>query len=593
MVRNNKKQFISPCRYACPLMRPIQRHNIILGQLAKKVKAQGDEKTFLNLYDEWFNFNPLFGICGYVCGICEDFCNRLKVDEKVHIRLIERFLFDWYKDAVIKGKIPPYRSFNIFPLKEKVAIIGSGPAGLTAAFFLAKEGYQVTIFETKKRPGGALHLIPSFRLPKEVVNFVVDQIITPLNIKLELNTKIPITELKKDYRAIIIATGTPLPRPVPPFAKGFEGVESAIEILSQISEGTIDKGKYQGKQVVVIGGSGVAIDVARSIRRLGANVSLACLESEDRTSKDGILANIEDERCGKEEGITFYYSYGLQKIEKENNKLKLIFIKCTSVYDLKDGIKIFNPQFDSSDTMFLTTDYLVFAIGQLPDREYLKEILDENGHLNADPITLATSIKGIFVAGDVFRIGRVADAIKAGKKVAESVKHFLKNQDLKANQEKKDFIVVELPCQIERIPKKTAQYPDLLPVEERLKGFSLQQRGLNLDEVILETSRCLHCDYCENCEACIALGFREKVYKMYVIEENCDGCGYCVDVCVYNAIKLIEYIKNGEIKKTVEINTMSCRGCGACQATCPKEGCAIPGFSIKELKAELEKHLHA
>jgi len=582
--------FISPCRFACPLMRPIQRHNILLGQLAKGIKAGDDETIFLKLYDEWFNFNPLLGICGYICGICEDACNRLKVDEGVRIRFIERFIFDWYKETVTAGKISPYRPFDIVQKEKKVAIIGSGPAGLTAGFFLAKEGYKVTIFEAKKRAGGALHFIPSFRLPEKVVNFVVDQIITPLNIQLELNARVTIEDLKKEYDAVVVATGTPLPRPVPPFAQGFEEVKSAIEILSQISEGTIDKEKYQGKQVMVIGGSGVAIDAARSLRRIGAEVSLACLESEDRTSKDGILANVEDERCGKEEGITFYYSRGLQKVEKENSKLKLTFVKCTSVYDLKDGRKIFNPQFDTNEAISLDTDYLVFAIGQIPDREFLKSILDEKGRINADPATLATSVKGVFVAGDVFRIGRAADAIRAGKEVAYSVKQFLEGKMFE--REKKDYVIVELPTALDKIPKKPAQYPGFLPVEERLKGFSLEQRGLNLDEVINETSRCLHCDYCENCEACVALGFRKEIAKMYVIDENCDGCGYCVDVCVYRALKLIEYMKNGEIKKTVEINSIFCRGCGNCQATCPKEGCAIPGFSLKELKVELEKRLY-
>ena len=585
------KYLISPCRDACPLMRPIQRHNILLGYLGKLVETGlADEEVFLKIYDELFNFNPLFGICGYICGICENNCNRNEIDGPVQVRLIERFLFDWYKKAVNEGKFPPYRPIEMSSAKsEKVAIVGGGPAGLTAAFFLAKEGYKITLLESKSKLGGALRFIPSFRLPKDVLAFAIDQIVTPLSIEVQLKANIPINVLKRNYNVILIATGTPLPRPIPPFARDYPGVETAVEILSQISEGSINKDKYKGKKAVVIGGSGVAIDTARSLRRLGAEVALACLESADRTSKDGILANEEDEQAGKEEGITFYYSRGLDRVEKNNSQLHLTFSLCTSVYDLKDGRKIFNPQFDASDTISVNTDFLVFAIGQLPDREYLKEILDENGRLMADPLTLSTSEQGVFVAGDVFRIGRAAEAIRAGKEAANSIKGFLEHKELK--REKIEYFTVSLPYLKERILINPPQKTSFLALEQRLHSFDLEQEGFDLKQVILEAQRCLHCDICDNCRACVTLGFRQDVSKMYVIEEKCDGCGYCVDVCVYNAIKIIEYTKNNETKKTIEVNTYLCRGCGSCQATCPKEGCAIPGFSLAEFREQINNYL--
>ncbi|MCD6320460.1 MAG: FAD-dependent oxidoreductase [Candidatus Desulfofervidaceae bacterium] len=585
---------ISPCRNACPLMRPIQRHNVLLHYLGQLVKAGlANEEAFLPVFDEIFHLNPLFGVCGYVCGICENSCNRAEVDERIHIRFIERFVFDWYREKVKTGKLPPYRPIKPASLKEqKVAIVGGGPAGLSAAFFLAQVGYRVSLFEEKSRLGGALRLIPSFRLPKDVLDFAIDQVITPLNIDVHLNNKPSLSALKESgYDAILISTGTHLPRPVPPFAQGYNGVENAIDVLRKISEGTLDKEKYAQKRVVVIGGSGVAIDTARSLRRFGADVALACLESADRSSKDGILANIEDEEGGKEEGVKFYYSRGLQNVEEKEGKLLLTFSLCTSVYDIKDGRKMFNPQFDPNDTISLMADYVVFAIGQLPDREYLKDLLDENGRLNVAPLTLATSQEGVFVAGDVFRIGRASEAIKLGKEAAESIKRYLQGEDLREGRAQINYILTPLPYQKEKIPLKPAQRPPRLPVEERLHSFALEQAGFDLDQLILETGRCLHCGGCENCRACVTLGFREDLCKMYIIEEKCDGCGYCVDVCVTNAIKLREYEENGEIKKIAEVDTFKCRGCGSCQATCPKDGCAVTGFSLDRLRAEVDKCL--
>ncbi len=582
---------IAPCRNACPLGRQIQRHNVLLHYIGQLVKGRVvPEEAFIKVFDEIFLFNPLFGICGYVCGLCENFCNRKEVDERVHIRFIERFIFDWYREHVERGLLPPYRPIGPQGVRNKrVAIVGAGPAGLTAAFFLARAGYKVELYE-KHRLGGALRLIPSFRLPKNVTDFAIDQIITPLSIKICLGCSPPLLALKSEYDAVLVATGTQSPRPVPPFAQGKQGVENAIDILKGISKGTLDRNKYAGKEVIVIGGSGVAIDTARSLRRFGARVSLACLESEDRNSKDGILANIEDEQRGKEEGIKFYYSRGLQNVEQVENRLLLTFIKCTSVYDLVDGRKIFNPQFDSKDTVALSADFLVFAIGQLPDREYLKDILDENGRISANPLTLETSHKGVFVAGDVMRIGRVPEAIRAGKEAAISIERYLEGKDLSEGREQA-FIPTSLPYAKEKIPLKAPVKPPTLPVKERLRGFVLEEGGLTLDELIQETGRCLHCGGCENCRACVTLGFREDICKMHVIEDKCDGCGYCVEVCVVEAITLREYEKDGETKKIAVVDTQKCRGCGSCQATCPKEACEITGFSLADLRKQIDAYL--
>lgn len=304
----------------------------------------------------------------------------------------------------------------------------------------------------------------------------------------------------------------------------------------------MDKAKYAGNTILVIGGSGVALDAARTARRLGAQVLIACLESQDRSSKDGILAPINEEIDAKEEGIAFYYSRNLEEIRSKDGRMELTLSLCTSVYELVEGRKLFKPEFDKTNTISLTVDRIISAIGQMPDRAYLKELLDEEGRLIVDPITLATKKQGIFAGGDVVAIGRAAEAIKHGLIAAESIKRYLEGKDMK------EWRVVEcsvagLPFQKEKIEPRLSQMPKKLRVEERIHNFDLVERGLTLDEIISEAQRCLHCGPCETCEACVALHMRDEITKMICVDENCDGCGYCIETCPYGAIKLIEYPK--------------------------------------------------
>jgi len=584
---------IAPCQDRCPIGRPIQRHNIELGHLAKMIKiGLVEEKVLLKLYDEIFNINPLFGICGYICGICEESCNRKEVDSAVRNRLLERFIFDWYRNSVEKGDISRYRPVEVSTKKEgRIGVVGGGPAGLTAAFMLTKQGYKVDIFERNLKLGGALRCIPSYRLPKDVLDFAIDQIITPLDITVYTDTYKTIEELKKEgHKAIFIATGTPLPRPIPKVAEGYHAVETAVDILRQVSEGMIEKNKYVGKTVLVIGGSGVAIDAARTVRRLGAEVLIACLESQDRTSLDGILAPIDEEIDAKEEGIAFYYSRNLEEIRPKEGRMELKLSLCTSVYELAEGRKLFKPLFDKDDIISLTVDRLVFAIGQMPDGTYLKELLDEKGRLIADPITLATKKEGVFAGGDVLIIGRAAEAIRQGLVAAKSIKRYLEGKDLE-EWKALECPVAGLPYKKEKIGYKPSQSLRKLLVKERLDDFELVEKELTIDMVISEAQRCLHCGSCETCQACVALHMRDEVSKMTPIDESCDGCGYCIETCSYGAIKLIEYMKDGVIKKTIEVISPLCKGCGSCQATCPKNGCVISGFTLDQLKIQVDAAL--
>ncbi len=341
---------------------------------------------------------------------------------------------------------------------------------------------------------------------------------------------------------------------------------------------------------MVVGGSGVAVDAARTVRRLGAEVLIACLESEDRTSLDGILAPIDEEIDAKDEGIAFYYSRNLEEIQPKEGRMELKLSLCTSVYELAEGRKLFKPVFDKGDIISLTVDRLIFAIGQMPDRTYLKELLNEKGMFVVDHVTLATKREGVFAGGDVLVIGRAAEAIRQGLMAAKSVEAYLEAKDSK-ELGILESSVAGLPCKKEKIESRPCQGPKKLPVENRLDNFDLVEQGLTLDDAILETVRCLHCGCCETCQACVALHMRDKLSQMTPIDENCDGCAYCIETCPYESIKLIEYMKDGLIKKTIETNGILCRGCGSCQATCPKNGCAISGFTLDQLMAQVDAAL--
>jgi len=245
-----------------------------------------------------------------------------------------------------------------------------------------------------------------------------------------------IADLKNEgYEAVFVATGTPAPRPLTfdreLVAKAdLEGVIFGLNLLDDVDQGKVPPQLFQGKRVVVVGGGNVAFDVDRTARRLGGDVSLVCLESEDKSSKDGIPADVEEIEGATEEGIKITYSRGVEEIIGENRKFKKIKCpRCTSVFD-EDGR--FNPEFDRSDILYLEGDVLLITIGQGPERVFFQRegLLDERGRLDVDPTTLMSNRKeGIFIGGDVRRVGFATEAMRDGIVIAESIERYLKGED--------------------------------------------------------------------------------------------------------------------------------------------------------------------
>jgi len=542
----------------------------------------------LKIGDEVYDKNPLFPIlCGYVCGLCEKEYNYKEQTGAVRRKLLLRFIADYYL-PYLETK-PAYAR----PTREKVAVIGGGPAGLMCAYVLSKNGYRTTILDRSSVLGGALRLIPKYRLPEEVMDATLSSLIRIAHIGIRLGAKMEdgkktLEELgKKGYKAVFVATGTPSPRPLSfegrVVAGGdLQGVMFGLNLLSDVSERKVNPRLFEGKRVIVIGGGNVAFDAARTARRLGGRVTLMCLENADKSSKDGIPADVEEVEGAADEGIEIIYSRGVEEIIGENSEFRKIKCpRCTSVYE-QMGYVGFNPKFDKSDVIYVEGDVLLVTIGQGSERKFFQEagLLDERGRLDVDPVTLMSNReKGVFIGGDARRVGFASEAMRDGVTAAESIDRYLKGEDLRAGREK-EYEKAAIPRAAEYKPQ-----PELvcLPAEERL-NFEPSEKGFTLEEAVEEASRCLCCGPCKSCKACVMLDLQPEIAGIEVNRDVCSGCGVCVLLCSYDAIKLE---KSGDGTVAV-INDRRCKRCGVCVAACPSSAIDLEHCVDKDIMAEIE-----
>lgn len=281
VYKDSGEVFLPPCQIGCPVDADIQRSHVMLANILAsdgEVSAKQIEEVGDLIYEK----NPLFSVCGYVCGICEKDCNYKDETGSVRRRLLKRFVGDSYLPILDKKSAMPK------PTKEKVAIVGGGPGGLVCAFQLSKKGYQVTIFEKGNVLGGALRYIPVYRLPRKILDGTISNLIRIGNIEVKYGVKVgdeghtlDDLEKKQSYKAVFIATGKPIYRQLTYGWDILEGMDLkgcmyGMELLNEVSAD--NRPDYSGKKVLVIGGGNVAFDVARTARRLGAEVSVICLE---------------------------------------------------------------------------------------------------------------------------------------------------------------------------------------------------------------------------------------------------------------------------------------------------------------------------
>ena len=488
-----EKHGSSPCSFACPIgMKPHGYVSLIRSGL------------FEEAMERILKFTPIPGSLGRTCPApCEKECTRGELEGIVPIRKLKRFAADHYYDEYSEPKYGPPKE----KLDKKVAVVGSGPAGLTAAYKLAKSGYQVTIFEAEEEPGGMLRIaIPTYRLPRAVVNRDIKNV-TALGVKIKTNHRVEsLAGLKEEgFDAVFAACGATQDTKMKIEGEDLAGIEGAVDFLTSVNRG--DKVDLSGKAVMVVGGGNVAIDSARVARRLGAEKVFI----QYRRSRAEMPAFEEEIEDMIEEGIELQYLKTPVRFIGENGTLaKVESIDMELGEPDKSGRRRPVPVEGSESS--IEVDLSIIAIGQRPDLATLvendKPKLTRWNTLVVDSTTLETSIPGVFAGGDVVSgPATVVEAAHAGARAAEYMGRYLRGEQLPGKAPVQLLPVVDKKEVLERQKEYRNLPPSerkkLLP-EERVSDFREVELPLTEEEARYSASRCIDCGGCAECGQCVS-----------------------------------------------------------------------------------------
>ncbi len=544
----------APCRYNCPVHADVRAYVELI--------AQGRWQEAIDVIRDAL---PFAAICGRICHHpCESNCRRSDIDSPVAIREVKRFV------AELQGARGASVRKPVRQDKAKVAVIGAGPAGMSAALDLARLGYRPTAFEKFPVGGGIpATAIPKYRLPRDVIQMDVDWICAH---GVELVTGVEIGKdktvddlLNKDgFAAVIVAAGLSKSRSLPLPGGDHPRVMGVLDFLTALA---FDKPVEIGRDVVVIGGGNVAIDAARSAVRLGATrVRAVCLEDEQE-----MPAWQWEQDEAREEGVAFIHRRGPVEVVRQGDQVAgLKTRKVTRVFDEQ---RRFSPRYDDSDTGVLECDTIILAIGQMADTGFVAGSalkLDSRGRLEYNPATHQTSVPNVFACGEIVTApGSAVEACANGQRAAKAVDAFLSGREIRIDEALPPSIGKvdpDSPC-FQAVKRAQRTSVAVEPAGKRSRDFAAVDHNLTIEQALTEARRCMSCGS-----------------GAEVLVDKCAACLTCLRVCPFGVPKVTDVAR---------IDSDLCQACGMCVADCPANAIIAKGWQPGSLVERTKKELAA
>ncbi len=580
LFSNHYADCISPCAQECPAGVDIQGYLSLV--------KEGLYREAIELIKEK---NPLPIVCGRVCvRLCEIACRRNLLDEPVGIDYLKRYAAETREGMKFAPKKKP-------PRGKSVAIVGAGPAGLTAAYYLAIEGYDVTIYEAMPKPGGMLRYgIPAYRLPRELLDLEIKSI-EDLGVKILCNKALgkdfTLTDLKERYDAVLLTIGAWGAMNMRVEGENAEGVLPGLEVLRKASEGTLKELKGR---VLVIGGGNTAIDCARTSVRLGADETVILY----RRTEAQMPAHKEEVEAARHEGVKIKFLVSPKRVVTTEQG-RAVGLECIKMkLGEPDASGRPRPVPIEGSEYVEPCDWIISAIGQYPITDPLADKIELNrrGRIVVNEETMETNIPGVFSCGDVVTgPATVIEGIAGGRKAAYSIHHKLSGEDVKTGKEfvvRKDMfgeVSPDLVSHFEKVPRR--KMPERDP-KERIHDFKEVELGLSREDTIIEANRCFQCG-CLAVDDCLLRKYGEEYkadptrfigdvnihpvdrrHPFIVLDPNkCILCGRCIKTC--EAIldsPALGFVNRGfatKIAPAMEkpLAETNCVSCGNCIDSCP------------------------
>ena len=536
---------VPPCQAACPLHMEIREYIDLI--------AQGRIMEALQVIRDG---NPFPSICAYVCTHpCEDACRRGQVDKPIAIRSLKRFAVEFGGDRMVRTEAETTRS-------EKVAIVGSGPAGMACAYYLRKLGYPVTIFEAYSEMGGMLRVgIPQYRLPRKVLDSEVQRL-TRMGVEIRRKTRVVSLDLlfEMGYKAIFITVGAHQS-----LRMGIEGEENpaVVDGATFLREVNLGLRPSLGERVFVVGGGNVAIDAARSAVRLGVH-KVNILYRRSRAEMPADPAEIEQ---AIEEGIDILFLVAPTRIKRKNGRLSVVCIRMELGEPDASGRRRPIPIKGSKFTKQIDT--LITAIGQAPQTPadfHLR--IGRGSTIEVDPVMLTTNRTGVFAGGDVVTgPATVTEALATGRLAAFRIDDYLQHRYPLVEEEARESLAGDLlPETVEMIRKIGRIEPTIIPPKARARAFEPVELVYDWEGAVNEARRCLRC------------GMGAEILS----QDKCATCLTCLRVCPYH----VPYL---DASGTIQIPADQCQGCAICVAECPAKAIVLrKPYDRRHITEELE-----